>query len=136
MLLQGGSVSAQSITAPTSLFNEIEGYGNVSGAISQAIVIAKGGTLNVSGTTTGAGIMEVYGGATLDLAQPTDAYVAFEGSGATLKLDAPAQFSGSINNTVVGDTLDLGGITANSATYNGTTLTAVSYTHLTPPTKA
>ena len=48
--------------------------------------------------------------------------VIFNGN-ATLKLDAPTTFTGSIFQTFVGDTIDLAGITASSATYSGTTLT-------------
>ena len=49
--------------------------------------------------------------------------VYFDGGSATLKLDAPAAFTGSIEDIVVGDAIDLAGITASSATYSGSTLT-------------
>ena len=42
---------------------------------------------------------------------------------ATLKLDAPTAFTGAIQRIVLGDTIDLAGITASSATYSGSTLT-------------
>ena len=47
----------------------------------------------------------------------------FDGGSATLKLDAPAAFTGAIEDVVVGDAIDLAGITASSATYSGSTLT-------------
>ena len=47
----------------------------------------------------------------------------FDGGSATLKLDAPAAFTGAIEGLVVGDAIDLAGITASSATYSGSTLT-------------
>ena len=47
----------------------------------------------------------------------------FDGGSATLKLDAPAAFTGAIEDIVVGDAIDLAGITASSATYSGSTLT-------------
>jgi hypothetical protein len=49
--------------------------------------------------------------------------VIFNGNSATLKLDAPAAFTAAIEQVVVGDAIDLAGITANSATYSGPTLT-------------
>jgi hypothetical protein len=42
---------------------------------------------------------------------------------ATLKLDAPTAFTGPIQGIVIGDAIDLAGITASSATYSGSTLT-------------
>ena len=62
-------------------------------------------------------------GATLELSNGGAAPVIFEGGSATLKLDAPAAFTGAIAGVVGGDTIDLAGITASSATYSGTTLT-------------
>ena len=49
--------------------------------------------------------------------------VFLTGISATLKLDAPAAFTGAIEDIVVGDAIDLAGITASSASYSGTTLT-------------
>jgi hypothetical protein len=61
---------------------------------------------------------------TLELSNGTAATVFFFGGNAdTLKLDTPTAFTGNINNVVLGDTIDLAGITASSATYNGSTLT-------------
>ena len=46
----------------------------------------------------------------------------YMGGSATLKLDAPAAFTGTIG-LVATSTIDLAGITASSATYDGSTLT-------------
>jgi VCBS repeat-containing protein len=47
----------------------------------------------------------------------------YDGTSATLKLDAPTAFTGAIGDLVLGDAIDLAGIIASSATYSGTTLT-------------
>jgi hypothetical protein len=57
------------------------------------------------------------------LSNGTAAPVLFDGTSATLKLDAPTAFTGSIEDIVLGDAIDLVGITASSASYSGTTLT-------------
>jgi hypothetical protein len=62
-------------------------------------------------------------GATLELSSGGAAPVIFNGNPATLKLDAPAAFTGPIGAIVVGDAIDLAGITASSATYSASTLT-------------
>ena len=41
----------------------------------------------------------------------------FDGNSATLKLDAPAAFTGAIESLVVGDAIDLAGITARSSSW-------------------
>ena len=61
--------------------------------------------------------------ATLELSNGSATGRFSTGSLGTLKLDAPTAFTGSIYDIVVGDTIDLAGITASSATYSGSTLT-------------
>ena len=82
--------------------------------------------MQVQGSLAGdQGTFTIDGGATLELSTSNDgaAPVIFDGGSATLKLDAPAAFTGAIEDVVVGDAIDLAGITASSATYSGSTLT-------------
>src|SRR5271166_4328272 len=84
---------------------------------------AAGGALQVQGSLAGdQGYFYIDTGASLELNSGGAAPVIFEGGLATLKLDAPA-FTDPIGDLVVGDPIDLAGITASSATYSGTTLT-------------
>jgi hypothetical protein len=85
----------------------ILGYGTVGGdVIGDGFIIGpSGGTLEIEGSLSGS---VVYG---------------YPYTPSTLKLDRPAEFTGSLNYISVGDTLDLVGITANSGVYNGSTLT-------------
>ena len=87
---------------------------------------ATGGILKIQGSLAAdQGHLDIGSGATLELGNsaPVGAPISFEGSPATLKLDAPTAFTGTIRDIVVGDEIDLAGITASSASYSGTTLT-------------
>ena len=85
---------------------------------------AAGGTLKVQGSLAGdQGNFTIDGGATLELSNGTATPIIFDGNPATLKLDAPTAFTGPIEGIVIGDAIDLAGITASSATYSGSTLT-------------
>jgi hypothetical protein len=87
--------------------------------------IVGGGSDNISAT-----------GATLELDAATDAQtVNFSGYVGTLKLDLPADFTGDITGLVVGDVIDLAGISVTKAVIDGSTLnvtesngTVLSYT--------
>ena len=123
--LIGGTLSAQSISSNNN--GSLSGYGTVSGAVSgQVDITATGGILKVQGSLAAdQGHLYIGSGATLELSNsaPVGAPIYFQGSPATLKLDAPTAFVGTIEAVVVGDTIDLAGIAANSAIYSGTTLT-------------
>jgi hypothetical protein len=123
LTLSGGTLSAQSISSNNSGY--LFGYGAVSGAVSGGVhVTADGGALQVQGSLAGdEGNFTIDGGASLELSGGGVAPVVFDGGSATFKLDAPAAFTGAIDNVVVGDVIDLAGIVASSATYNGSTLT-------------
>jgi Bacterial cadherin-like domain len=93
----------------------------VSGSVE---VFAYSGTLKVEGSLTGdVGPLGAYSGATLELSNGTSHEVSLVGPSANLTLDSPASFTGSIQEIVAGDIIDLVGIKASSATYNGSTLT-------------
>jgi probable HAF family extracellular repeat protein len=128
LTLSGGAMSAQSITSDSGTFGSVFGYGTVkvSGAVSGNVgIYADGGTLKVQGSLAGdQDSLSIDPGATLELSNGTAVSVNFGYNNlATLKLGAPTAFTGPIYNIVVGDTIDLAGITASSASYNGTTLT-------------
>ena len=125
LTLSGGTLSAPSISSNNTGY--LFGYSAVSGAVSGDIrVTADGGALQVQGSLAGdQGNFTIDGGATLELSTSNDvaAPVIFDGGSATLKLDTPAAFTGAIEQVVVGDAIDLAGITASSASYSGSTLT-------------
>jgi VCBS repeat-containing protein len=123
--LSGGTVSAQSIVAGSGAQSQIEGYGAVSGAVSGYVdMIATGGALKVEGSLANElGAFWVDAGSALELSNGASSDIFFNGNLATLKLDAPAAFTGSIFDIVAGDILDLAGVAAVSASFNGSTLT-------------
>jgi acyl-coenzyme A thioesterase PaaI-like protein len=123
LTLSGGTLSAPSITSDN--YGYLYGYGTVSGAVSGDVgIYADGGTLKIQGSLADyQGSIAIFSGSTLELSSGTSAAVNFDNNAATLKLDAPTAFTGSLTNIVGGDTIDLAGITASSASYNNGTLT-------------
>ena len=123
LALSGGTLSAQSIITNNSGF--LIGYGTASSAvIGDVDITAAGGTLKVQGSLAAdQGNFTINGGAVLELSNGTAAPILYDGTSATLKLDAPTAFTGAIEDLVLGDAIDLAGITASSASYSGTTLT-------------
>jgi hypothetical protein len=105
VFVSGGTLSAQSIVTDNSGY--ILGHGTISGDVigDGFIIDPQGGTLEFKGALAGS---IVYG----------SPYTP-----STVILDQPTEFTGSLNYISVGDTLDLDGITASSATFNGSTLT-------------
>jgi len=135
--LNGGTLSApvittESVPGPPARF--LTGFGVVTGAVSgNGYVIAEGGTLKFLGSLAGdTSFFQIEPNPTLELGSGVSPkFVAFDGPGGTLKIDTPATFTGSIGgdpllfagiSIVIGDKLDLVGITANSATMTGSTL--------------
>jgi Ca2+-binding RTX toxin-like protein len=84
-------------------------------------IIVNGGALTVTGPVTGTGSMTIDSG-TVELGGADAGTVTFAGNG-TLKLDQPQNFTGTIAGLVPTDTLDLGGVSATSASISGNTLT-------------
>ena len=124
LILNGGTLSAQSIASPNPYSGYIYGYGTINAALTGDMVIyATGGTLNLQGSIADdAASLVVNIGATLELGEGTSSPVHFAGPSGTLRLDVPAAFTGSIYATA-GDAIDLVGVSASSASYSGTTLT-------------
>jgi hypothetical protein len=109
--LSGGTLSAQSISSNNVGY--LSGYGTASGAVSGDVsMTAAGGALKVQGSLAGdQGNFTIDGGATLELSNGAATTIIFDGNPATLKLDAPTAFTGPIQGIVIGDAIDLAGIT-------------------------
>jgi hypothetical protein len=90
------------------------------------IAVSNGDTLDVSSAVdSGSGTIEVGGSGIADFATSVDAgqTLDFADASGILKLRAPASFAASIANFVPGDTIDLPGIAADSATWSTGQLT-------------
>ncbi len=86
------------------------------------------GSLKISGSALGTGILKIDSGATLEIGvgiAPKEIVTFAGGAGATLKLDKPASL-GTLTGFGGGDRLDLAGITATSASISGTILTVAT----------
>jgi len=142
--LAGGTVNATNIwgTGPVSngiqpLGGVIQGYGTINASLNGGAgvgVNAQGGLLKISGILPssagngGQGYYEVQNGASLELNSPT-AYIGnliYAGNNGFIKLDTPAQFQGTIIGMEIGDTLDLGGVSATSVTYNNNSVLTIN----------
>ena len=125
--LSGGTITALAgITSTVPFFVNsdiiISGYGQIDGNVTAVALNAQQGILALSGTYQG-GSATIASGATLDLGGASNSSIAFAGPNATLKLDNPVSFTGTIANMSLGDTIDLSGIAVSGLSYNGTTLT-------------
>ena len=96
------------ITAPTSNSGTLE---------------ARGGLLGLGGSLTGNGVLQVDADSTLELSGASTEEATFAGVGATLKLDAPTTYAGTIDAFGPGDAIDLVGVAATDPVLNGSTLT-------------
>jgi hypothetical protein len=86
-------------------------------------ISAVGGRLDLVGPATGSGTLAVQAGAVLELAGATALPVDFGTGTATLQLDEPKHFIGTINGLAVGDAIVLPNETVSSAVLSGATLT-------------
>jgi fibronectin-binding autotransporter adhesin len=82
---------------------------------------ADGGTLFIKGDVSGAGAATITDGGTLDFAGADAQTVTFDGAG-TLKLEASANFAGTVSGLTTGDAIDLAGTVVTSAYFVGPTL--------------
>jgi len=84
-------------------------------------IVASGGTLTLDNAIKGTGGVEIGAKATLvlDASTASGAPATFEGAGATLTLETPASFAGTVGGIGLDDTFHLVGITANAASVNG-----------------
>jgi hypothetical protein len=90
-------------------------HGTVSAPTDNGLIRATGGTLVVNGPVGGSGGFVVDGNATLELAAASGP-VTFNGSAATLRLDTPASFGGTLYGFGTGDQIYLAGVHADGAT--------------------
>jgi len=85
-------------------------------------LIENGGILHIDGDVTGAGSAIIENGGTIAINGSFAQTVNFSGTGGTLLLDKPLDFTGQIDGLAVGDIIDLAGLTVTSAvigTVNG-----------------
>ncbi|MEO8715605.1 MAG: matrixin family metalloprotease, partial [Acetobacteraceae bacterium] len=90
-------------------------HGTMSDPTDNGVISASGGTLVVNGPVGGSGGFLVQSNATLELTS-ANADVAFNGSGGTLRLDAPGGFAATIFGYGATDKVYLVGIHADAAT--------------------
>jgi T5SS/PEP-CTERM-associated repeat protein len=104
----------------------VGGMGSIDGDVSNnGVLYSAGGALQISGAVTGTGQLTVEAAAGLELGGTvgTGETVSFDGSGATLTLDDPLDFTAAITGIEADDVIDLTNIIASSVTYDGTHLT-------------
>ena len=110
----------------------IQGFGNVVGPLlNNATIEAKyGPNLDLAGTITGAGALQIDPGCVLELgsAVASTQTVSFTAAGETLRLDAPAGFAASVANFASGDSIDSAGAQVNTVAISaGTLVLGTSY---------
>ena len=128
LALQGGSVITAGNAALTlDTGGTLSGYGTVAlGAANNGSITSTGGKLDITGPVGGTGQLAISNASELELGGATSETVSFGGNVGTLKLDSPASFSGAIAGLALGDSIDLAGIQATSASVNGSTLTVTA----------
>ena len=89
-----------------------------------ATLDAAGGSIVVTGSLTGSGVVTIEANGTLTLGSTvySSQNLTFTGSGGTLEVGAAAAMQAPINGFDIGDALQLDGITGNSVVFNGSTL--------------
>ncbi len=113
LTLQGGTITAPDLSAGLTVAAGavITGYGVIGDlASSSGLIEAAGGLLSVNGTG-GSGLFQIETGATLELTGASAQNVVFDGIDATLKLDDPTTYTGSLDLFGAGDTIDFAGVT-------------------------
>ena len=99
---------------------DIDG-GTFTDAPAGVLTVAEGTSATLSGVSVGT--VDVEANATFTLDNADAAVVDFTGSDATLVLDTPSSFSGTVKDLAVGDTIDFANVgTVTSAVFNGSTL--------------
>ena len=106
LALAGGTIQTGTLTI--TALGSLSGTGTIDAVVANAsTVLASGGTLDIAGVVAGGGGLAIAAGAALDLGASSAEAVSFAGAGGTLRLDAPASFTGTITDFAVGDTLSL-----------------------------
>jgi hypothetical protein len=123
--LGGGTLTVTGIGSSLTIgvAGELTGFGVVDSTTltDSGEIVASGGTLTVQNAIEGTGGAQIDANATLvlDASTASGAPATFEGAGATLTLESPATFAGTVGGVGLDDTFDLVGVTANGASVNG-----------------
>jgi hypothetical protein len=110
----------------------IQGFGNIVGPVlNNATIEAKyGPNLDLAGTITGIGTLQIDAGCVLELggAVASTQTVSFTATAEILRLDAPASFAGKVANFASGDVIDCAGAQVNTVAISaGTLVLGTSY---------
>jgi hypothetical protein len=107
----GGLLTA--VPLVNSSTGTIVGFGNINAPISNSgtILSSYASTLDIAGPVTGTGTLEVNSGCVLELGASVDASqtIVFEGPLATVRLNSPLGFTGSVEGFQSGDAFDITG---------------------------
>ena len=87
------------------------------------LIDAIGGKLVIAQSVSGTGNLRIESGSTLELTGAAAQPALFNGTGATLLLDQPASFTGTLAGFGAGELIDLAGLSVTGATISGGTMT-------------
>ena len=110
----------------------VQGFGQIVAPIMNAgLIEAKfGPNLDLTGSLTGVGTLQIDTGCVLELGGPVAAgqTVLFTATGETLRLDSPSTFAGTVSGFVSGDSVDVAGSPINTVAISaGTLVLGTSY---------
>ena len=127
----GGTAGSSFVNTSTGTLEKMGGTG--AGIIATAVanagtILAGAGTLDLTGSVTGTGVLDIGSGATLELgakvaATQAIAYIAASG---TLQIDNVAGAKQTISGLTAGDAIDLTGIKATTAVVNASDMLVIS----------
>ncbi len=103
----------------------VAGYGTIAGPVEDnGNIIAQAGTLDLAGSVSGSGTIDIDQGATVSAAGAlTGVKIMFATGGDGLGIADPADVTGQLRNFGSGDTIDLVNLTATSLSFLGNKLT-------------
>ena len=105
-------------------FWDVEGGGLLTGTLlNNGTISTSGPLLTLKSAVTGTGTLQIGAASTLELGAASANIVLFGGGKATLKLDAPTSYTGTLSHLAAGEVLDLAATNATNASVSGTTLT-------------
>jgi hypothetical protein len=122
LLLNGGTLNTDPVTVITD--GNISGYGTITGAETvNGTITASGGTLDLTGSISGTGVLTLAAGATLQLEGAIAAAegLAFTGGQETLVLGATASVLAPVGGFGLGDAIGLEGQQVIAAKYSTST---------------
>jgi hypothetical protein len=129
LVLGGGMFKAASLDL-TAVTSRLVGHGTIEHPITNAgVITANAGTLVIAGALNGAGALAINASSTLKLTGGTSENVSFAGTDSQLILGTPAAFTGTLSGIEAGDSIDLAGEMASSASISGTSLLVTLTNH-------